>query len=338
MSNPVVSVVIPTFNRKHTLNRALDSVVAQTYTDWEIILVDDGSTDGTESLASEYTIRLGEKFDYIQQEEHAGCCAARNRGIEESRGKYIAFLDSDDEFIPNKLERQLELFEADPDLGFVYSDFSYVDLDGNFHPSVFDTQCPKAREVEYTSVGENLCVCCDKLFDTLLKSYFISTIVGMVKRDVLGNTIRFTKDPAYSEEWLFYLHVVRRCKSGFVDEPLCIHHHIKGSEARTSSHRNTYRLYQLYHEMLRVLQPLSFSQRRPIHQHIATITEQLGITAYRNRKYLLAYRYFIECLKKRPRFRLMGYLFQSIIGLIFSPENPNNKPPDITQGTTHPVR
>ncbi len=342
MTPPVVSVIIPAFNRRHTLNRALDSVIAQSFGDWEIVLVDDGSTDGTSTLAAEYTIRLGDKFVYIQQ-ENAGCCAARNKGIEKSKGTYIAFLDSDDEFTPHKLKRQLTLFEAMPELGFVYSDFSYVDLDGEFHRSVFDSQCQVAREVKFTTVGENLCVCDEKLFDTLLKSYFISTIVGMVKKDVLGNSIRFTKDPAYSEEWLFYLQITRKCKSGFVDEPLCIHHHIKGSEARTSSHRNTYRLYQLYNEMMRVLQPLTYSQRRLVTQNIAHTTEQLGLNAYRKGKYLKAYRYFLESIKKGPHFRLMVYLFQSIVGLVFSSGNPGNKPPaatppESTQVTPHPVR
>src|SRR4051812_41650748 len=127
MNPACVSVVIPTFNRSSTLPRAIDSVVAQSFTDWELVVVDDGSTDDTPRLLANYQKKLGNRLISLRQ-RNRGCSAARNQGIELARGRYIAFLDSDDEFLPQKLSRQLDLFTACPDRSFVYSDYSFVDL------------------------------------------------------------------------------------------------------------------------------------------------------------------------------------------------------------------
>jgi glycosyltransferase involved in cell wall biosynthesis len=102
--NPLVSVVIPAYNRAHTLRRAVDSVLNQTYTKIEVLIIDDGSTDNTHE-----TLRLyGDKIRWWSQ-KNAGPSRARNSGIKEARGEYVAFLDSDDAWAPKKLERQMGL-------------------------------------------------------------------------------------------------------------------------------------------------------------------------------------------------------------------------------------
>lgn len=99
---PTVSVIIPTYNRRNLVELALVSVVQQTYQDYEIIVVDDGSTDGTASWVGLHypQVRL------IQRQENQGVAAARNIGVCEARGRFIAFLDSDDQWLPTYLERQ----------------------------------------------------------------------------------------------------------------------------------------------------------------------------------------------------------------------------------------
>ena len=99
-NQPNISVIIPTYNRAHILPRALDSVLAQTQLPIEIIVVNDGSTDGTKSVLSNYP---GLK---IMDQQHSGVSAARNIGLEHTNGEWIAFLDSDDEWLPEKLEQQ----------------------------------------------------------------------------------------------------------------------------------------------------------------------------------------------------------------------------------------
>jgi hypothetical protein len=86
----------------------------------------------------------------------------------------VAFLDSDDEFAPTKLERQLTLFTLRPELGFVYSDFAFIDLDGVHHPSVFDAKFPLSRQVFGECVAPGLSVIGNRLFDTLIRGYFIA--------------------------------------------------------------------------------------------------------------------------------------------------------------------
>ncbi len=298
MNRPTVSVVIPTYNRAALLPRALESVIAQTFLDWEIVLVDDGSTDETESVAADYANRLGSRFIHLRQ-DNAGSSAARNRGIDAARGEFIAFLDSDDEYLPRKLERQIRLFELCPELGLVYSDYAFIDSDGVRHESVFDTKGRLAREVPCTTVGSNLRVCDGTLFDTLIRGYFIATIVGMVRRSVLGETIRFPADLSYAEEWLFYLTVSRACRAGFVDEPLCLHHYVDGSLSRTDKHRNMQRYRDVLHRIRTAFGDLDGRQRAAVDDNLAGACRQLGFNTYHRGYYRRAARYFAESLRYR---------------------------------------
>lgn len=116
---PNVSIIIPTYNRYQFLLEAITSVFHQTYQDFEIIVVDDGSTDNTEDILCNFDDRVR----YFKQ-KNSGSAVARNRGILNSKGNYIAFLDSDDLWYPQKLEKQIEVFQKYPNVGFVFSDFS----------------------------------------------------------------------------------------------------------------------------------------------------------------------------------------------------------------------
>ncbi len=99
----LISVIIPTYNRAHLIKRSAESVLNQTYRNIELIIVDDGSTDNTKEVIDSIK---DDRIVYVKQ-ENKGCCAARNKGIELAKGKYIAFNDSDDVWLPNKLEKQL---------------------------------------------------------------------------------------------------------------------------------------------------------------------------------------------------------------------------------------
>jgi glycosyltransferase involved in cell wall biosynthesis len=111
MANPLISCIIPVFNGERYLGEALDSILAQTYRPIEIIVIDDGSTDGTAELVARY----GDRIRYVRQ-HNEGAPTARNAGLSVARGAFIAFLDSDDLWHPDKLERQMSRFEARPEL------------------------------------------------------------------------------------------------------------------------------------------------------------------------------------------------------------------------------
>jgi glycosyltransferase involved in cell wall biosynthesis len=128
-AKPTVTVIIPTFNRASVVGRAIRSVLVQTCQDWELIVVDDGSTDGTEQGVRSFS---DHRIKYIRHERNRGGAAARNTGIRCARGEYVAFLDDDDEWLPEKLEKELEVFRnSDPEVGLVYSGMIVLDEGGN---------------------------------------------------------------------------------------------------------------------------------------------------------------------------------------------------------------
>ena len=106
----MVSVIIPTFNRAYLLGRAVESVLSQTYNNYEIIVVDDGSDDGTGEIIESFNKRV--RFFRIP---HSGVSKARNTGIEKAKGDWISFLDSDDYWLPQKLEKQMTYLNANPE-------------------------------------------------------------------------------------------------------------------------------------------------------------------------------------------------------------------------------
>ena len=107
--NPLVSVIIPTYNRAWVLKEAIDSVLAQEFKDFELIVVDDGSTDNTGEILDSY-----EQDILVVRQSNKGVSAARNRGIIEAAGRLVAFLDSDDLWLPRKLTRQIHFFNSNP--------------------------------------------------------------------------------------------------------------------------------------------------------------------------------------------------------------------------------
>ncbi len=122
-----ISVVLPTYNRAHLVGRAIQSVLNQTHQDFEIIIVDDGSSDNTEEIVNNYT---DVRIRYVRHQQNRGSGAARNTGIKLAKGEYIAFQDSDDEWLPQKLEMQIEAFKrASLEVGVIYTDMLRIKED-----------------------------------------------------------------------------------------------------------------------------------------------------------------------------------------------------------------
>ena len=144
---PTVSAIIPTHNRAHLVGRAIRSVLAQTFTGWECLVVDDASTDDTEGVVHSFE---DPRIHYLRHEANKGGSAARNTGIRAARGEYLAFLDSDDEWVPGKLEKQLAVFASThlEKLGIVLSGVALA-LNGRVYqthsgPTVMDGWCHEA--------------------------------------------------------------------------------------------------------------------------------------------------------------------------------------------------
>lgn len=121
-SKPLVSVVIIFLNAKKFIQEAIDSVFAQTYVNWELLLVDDGSTDGSTEIALRYADQYPGKVLYLEHDSHQnrGMSATRNLGIRNAKGEYIALLDSDDVWLPYKLEQQVAIMDLQPEAAIIY--------------------------------------------------------------------------------------------------------------------------------------------------------------------------------------------------------------------------
>ena len=160
--SPRVSVVIPTYNYGKYISEAVESVLAQTYTDIEIIVVDDGSTDQTPQILDKYTGAIR-----CIRQQNLGASEARNRGIRESTGDVIAFLDADDKWISNKLALQIAAMDENPQVGLVYTNSFVLDERGDL----------KERIRRYPRIARS-----GYVFPYLLCGNFISTPCVMVRR------------------------------------------------------------------------------------------------------------------------------------------------------------
>jgi glycosyltransferase involved in cell wall biosynthesis len=143
MTGPLVSVVVPVYNGERYLGEALDSILAQDYDPFEVIVVDDGSDDGGAELARARDVR-------VLVQANGGPAAARNAGIAASRGSFVAFLDQDDLWVPGKLAKQIEMLVRRPDLGFVFAHMEIFLEPGAAWPAWAATTRPNASTPGYT--------------------------------------------------------------------------------------------------------------------------------------------------------------------------------------------
>ena len=199
---PLVSCVIPTYNRAEFVKRAIDSVLNQTYENIEVIVVDDGSQDNTR----EVVLSIKDKrVRYIRLHRNFGVSFARNIGIENSTGDFIAFLDSDDYFLPEKIEKQVELMLKDKRVGVCYTEVYYEIEDGKL---IYE-ESPRAR---------------GKIYEDILrvpKPIVLQTLV--VRRDLIYNyNLRFDESMRAVGDVKFIVELSRIANFDFIQLPLCV--------------------------------------------------------------------------------------------------------------------
>ena len=196
---PLISVIIPTFNRVDVLYRSIHSVLHQTYRDIEIIVVDDGSTDATPDLVLSI---VDDRTMYVRQ-KHLGVSAARNRGISASSGKLIAFLDSDDEWRSDKLEKQLELYGGNNDF-ICHTDELWLK----------DDQAVNQKNIHKKQGG------C--FFERALERCLISPSSVLISRSLLDKVGYFDENLLAAEDYDLWLRITAFYPVTFVDQPLVI--------------------------------------------------------------------------------------------------------------------
>ena len=201
MNEPRVSIIIPTFNRAGTITKSIESVLRQSFSDFELIIVDDGSRDNTEDVVNSLA---DDRIRYIRQETNSGGSAARNVGIHEARASLVAFQDSDDVWMPDKLSSQLAALD-DPALspGLVYSGFLHI----------------RGEKTTYLP-GSRIAQKDGWIHDQLLLGNFISTQTVLVKREFLEQVGLFDESLPRLQDWDLFLRLSKSCKFKCIDEPL----------------------------------------------------------------------------------------------------------------------
>ncbi|AAL80893.1 glycosyl transferase [Pyrococcus furiosus DSM 3638] len=228
MSRPTVSVIIPTHNRAKLLKRAIISVLNQTFEDFEIIVVDDASSDNTPNIIESIK---DSRIRYIRLEKNSGAPTARNIGIKKARGKFIALLDDDDEWLPRKLEVQVKKFnELEKKFGVVYGGFYYVSQQNE---RIIGKRLPRFRGNVY---GE------------LLKENFIGSPTVLIRRECFKKAGLFDPKLPSSQDWDMWVRIARYYYFDYIVAKYYVHGHqisfninekyIPGREIFISKHKD----------------------------------------------------------------------------------------------------
>ncbi|OGO23190.1 MAG: hypothetical protein A2144_11185 [Chloroflexi bacterium RBG_16_50_9] len=207
---PRVSVVMPTYNRAHFIAETVQSVLGQTFADFELIVVDDGSTDNTKEVIGSLK---DPRIRYIYQ-ENRGVSAARNTGIRTASGEYIAFQDSDDIWLPQNLELKVRRLDARPDIALVCSD-AYI---FNSHTGVTLGRRWHDKPFHYCIDPEKAAR--QPLKELLSRGCFITPQATMVRRLVFDDVGYFDESLRTQEDWDMFVRIVRHFPIETIDVPL----------------------------------------------------------------------------------------------------------------------
>jgi len=199
MKTPKVSIIINCLNGEKYLRQAIDSVFNQTYTDWEILFWDNGSTDSSGEIAKSY----GDRVRYFYNEKTVPLGKARNLCMAEARGEYIAFLDCDDIWLPKKLEKQIPLFEKDNEVALVFTDAIYFNDSGDI--------CQLYKKFK-PSRG--------RIFKEVFRKYYLCMPSIVLRRSAIEGIPWFDERMKFNEDGLFFLRLAYKFKLDYCDEPL----------------------------------------------------------------------------------------------------------------------
>jgi glycosyltransferase involved in cell wall biosynthesis len=259
MSDPRTSVILPVYNRAHSVARAIRSVLAQTSTPLELIVVDDGSTDGTRAVLDSF----GSQITVIEQ-PHAGAYVARNRGLRHAQGELIAFIDSDDVWLPDRLASQMPLMER-PEVGLVFGDVVHV-RPGYERRRVTSFQVAPPRRGR---VAAHFAWC-----------NFVPTVTVLVRRSCLDEAGGFSEEAQLSCDYLMWFRIALHHELDFVDRVLAEYTLSPDSMSRDLGRSIEARIQLFSGELARTTDP---AIRRILKRLLFNLSWSLAIAALRKR-------------------------------------------------------
>lgn len=284
-SMPRVNIIIPTYNRAPLLKHALDSVLSQTFQDFEVIVVDDGSIDNTKQLAESYS-----QVCYIRL-EHSGLPAlVRNSGLRIAYGNYVAFLDSDDQWLPQKLERQVAVLDKYPKVGLVCSNALVLEKNRN-------TGQLYLREGQGRSGW---------VLKELLKDNFVITSTAVVRRSMLEQVGAFEEITLLRalEDYDLWLRVAAVSEVYYIPEPLAIYRNspasIRAQQSRVSYWRGMLVILELLRKHLKDWGYQDPLIEQVIHDQSYGYRQQLLSAYLAHDRYSDAVRCLLQLIRQRP--------------------------------------
>ncbi|WP_423988009.1 glycosyltransferase [Methanoregula sp.] len=222
-TNPLVSVIIPVYNGQRYIAETIDSVISQTMEHWEIIAVNDGSTDGSSSILEKYAGKMPGRIRPVTV-ENGGVSRARNKGAALARGKYLAFLDQDDLWAPGKLRSQVDFLDRNEGVGIVFSNETLIDENGRITRKCVLRLGSHQR---------------GPVFENLLFGNFIPVSSVMVRKDLFCRAGGFDPKFSLAEDFDLLLRISREVPVDYIDEPLLFYREHRESGTSTKIDRIT---------------------------------------------------------------------------------------------------
>lgn len=325
----MISVIIPIYNRARYIRDCLESVFKQTYKDYEIILVDDGSTDNLREVLVPYM----KGINYIYK-ENGGAASARNLGIKNAKGDYIAFLDSDDKWLDFKLDLEMQVLSRFPEAAFIFTDFScFSDKKGKIADSyirtyfftletynlefgkLFNSHCSlKDLDVRILYLPESINVYSGNVFKEVLLGPFFSTFTVLMRKHCIENVALFDESLNTGEDYEFFARVAKQFDVVYINYPTVAYRRFHEDQL-SGPHMEV----ETNLVLLKVAKTLGFDDtefyqknKKYVDIRISHCYYGLGLAYFRRGIFLTAYINFLKSLKMNCKQRKI-YLYVVVL-------------------------
>jgi glycosyltransferase involved in cell wall biosynthesis len=293
MTDARVDIILPAYNGREVIAKAIDSAFAQRVP-FRLIVVDDGSDDDSADIARSY----GERVEVIRQ-GNRGVSGARNTGLAHARAPYVALLDQDDIWKPGKLERQLAILDAHPEVGIVFCDMTLLTSDGTIVEDGFLRSTPPYAELAKTPIGHNAFLLPEALAGAVVRFNFISPSTAVLRRDAVQDVGGFDEAFRLCDDAECWMRLLKRWRGAVIEENLVLSLVWEGNASRRGG--------ELIGERLRIGEKAAaqpqlyaagtiehFRRERPLSYY------QLGVLALNEGDAALARRRFAASFRDRP--------------------------------------
>lgn len=251
--NPLVSVIIPAYNHEMYIEEAIQSVINQTYKNIELIVINDGSTDGTGSIITNF-IEKNNNFniEYLSK-PNEGICRTLNKGLELAKGKYVALLASDDMCMPDRIEKQLQLMEENANIGLVFSDHFFMRFNQITQLKATDYK-PNIRKCFINNI-QNV-----NMYEKLLTENIIPALTVFVRKECFDKVGGFDNN-LWAEDYDMWLRISKEYPIAFIDEPLAYYRIHDSNLSHTAVSFDTFKI-------IRAIMKKQYNDKPLKHQHL----------------------------------------------------------------------